>query len=180
MAAEAFTTLISGTGSVVLQHSIVAGNLADIDATPVPADIVSGITGSPLASTSNFNLVGDPDSAGRLTHGTAGNILGDGNGGLLPTSSILDTTLSDNGGPTLTHALVTGSPAIEAGDPSISDPPEFDQRGAGFDRIFNLVIDIGSIESQVDIIPPTVNVDIAEARIERYRFPASSGDVSVQ
>ena len=27
--------------------------------------------------------------------------------------------LQDNGGPTLTHALLTGSPAIDAGDPRL-------------------------------------------------------------
>jgi hypothetical protein len=37
--------------------------------------------------------------------------------GSLPTAltSILDTTLKNNGGPTKTHALVIGSPAIDAG-----------------------------------------------------------------
>ena len=36
--------------------------------------------------------------------------------------------LTDNGGPTLTHALQTGSPAINRGDPAA--PPQ-DQRGYG-------------------------------------------------
>ena len=43
--------------------------------------------------------------------------------------------LQDNGGPTFTHALLGGSPAIEAGDNSVLDPPlnlATDQRGAGF------------------------------------------------
>ena len=35
--------------------------------------------------------------------------------------------LADNGGPTETHALLPGSPAIDAGDPN--DFPPFDQRG---------------------------------------------------
>src|SRR5216683_3158815 len=54
--------------------------------------------------------------------------------------------LQDNGGPTLTHAPLEGSPAIDAGDNT--DAPEFDQRGEGFPRIVNDIIDIGAFEVQ--------------------------------
>jgi hypothetical protein len=37
--------------------------------------------------------------------------------------------LADNGGPTQTHALLPGSPAIDAGNPDFVSPPGFDQRG---------------------------------------------------
>lgn len=56
--------------------------------------------------------------------------------------------LADNGGPTLTHALVPGSPALDAGDPAIPSPPPTDQRGPGFVRLFNSRIDLGSFERQ--------------------------------
>jgi hypothetical protein len=56
--------------------------------------------------------------------------------------------LQDNGGSTLTHALLPGSPAINAGDPSFTQPPLYDQRGPGFDRVMNGRIDIGSFEVQ--------------------------------
>ncbi len=56
--------------------------------------------------------------------------------------------LQDNGGPTLTHALLPGSPAIDAGDPNFTPPPFNDQRGCSFDRVFNGRIDIGSFERQ--------------------------------
>jgi hypothetical protein len=56
--------------------------------------------------------------------------------------------LQDNGGPTLTHALLTGSPAINKGDPNFTPPPEFDQRGAGYPRVMNGRLDIGSVEVQ--------------------------------
>jgi hypothetical protein len=56
--------------------------------------------------------------------------------------------LQGNGGPTFTHELLKGSPAIDAGDPSFTPPPLFDQRGSGFDRIVNGRIDIGSFEVQ--------------------------------
>jgi predicted outer membrane repeat protein len=56
--------------------------------------------------------------------------------------------LQDNGGPTFTHALLPGSPAINAGDPSFTPPPYYDQRGPLFRRVFNRRIDIGSFETQ--------------------------------
>lgn len=63
--------------------------------------------------------------------------------------------LQDNGGPTFTHALLPGSPAIDAGDPNFTPPPLFDQRGAGFDRVVNGRIDIGSFEVQSGGPTPT-------------------------
>jgi predicted outer membrane repeat protein len=63
--------------------------------------------------------------------------------------------LQDNGGSTLTHALLPGSPAIDAGDPSFTPPPSNDQRGRCFDRVFNGRIDIGSFEVQPQPRCPT-------------------------
>ncbi len=61
--------------------------------------------------------------------------------------------LRNNGGPTKTHALLLGSPAIDAGDPIFnpfvfSPPLLFDQRGALFRRVVNGRIDIGALESK--------------------------------
>ena len=56
--------------------------------------------------------------------------------------------LQHNGGPTFTHALLPGSPAIDAGDPKFTPPPLYDQRGTPFVRVFNGRIDIGSFEVQ--------------------------------
>ena len=56
--------------------------------------------------------------------------------------------LQNNGGPTLTHALLPGSPAIDAGDPNFRPPPFNDQRGCPFVRVFNDRLDIGSFETQ--------------------------------
>src|SRR5262249_5019042 len=54
--------------------------------------------------------------------------------------------LQDNGGPTRTHALLPGSPALEAGDNA--EAPAYDQRGPGFPRIAGAAIDIGAFEVQ--------------------------------
>lgn len=57
--------------------------------------------------------------------------------------------LADNGGPTFTHALLSGSPAIDAGDNS--QMLSFDQRLDGFDRSFGATTDIGAYEWQGDL-----------------------------
>ncbi|MEK6337374.1 MAG: choice-of-anchor Q domain-containing protein [Acidobacteriota bacterium] len=60
--------------------------------------------------------------------------------------------LASNGGPTQTHLLLPGSPAINAGDnalvtnPPFVGPPFTDQRGTGFPRIINSTVDIGAVE----------------------------------
>jgi hypothetical protein len=63
--------------------------------------------------------------------------------------------LQNNGGPTFTHALLPGSPAIDAGDPNFSPPPFNDQRGPCYHRVFNGRIDIGSVETQPEPRCPT-------------------------
>jgi len=64
--------------------------------------------------------------------------------------------LADNGGPTQTHALLTGSPAIDAStDPVASFTGNaYDQRGPGFARVVNGVADIGAFEVQPPPAPP--------------------------
>ena len=61
--------------------------------------------------------------------------------------------LQNNGGPTFTHALLPGSPAIDTGDPGFTPPPFYDQRGPKFFRVRNGRIDIGSFEVQSGSTP---------------------------
>ena len=61
--------------------------------------------------------------------------------------------LQNNGGPTFTHALLPGSPAIDAGDPNFTPPPFYDQRGPDFLRVRNGRIDVGAFEVQVGATP---------------------------
>src|SRR5436190_1771704 len=80
----------------------------------------------------------------------------DGSGFLTATGDQINTDpmlgpLQDNGGPTFTHMLLSGSPAIDSGNPSFdlysfSPPLLYDQRGDGFPRVVNDLIDIGAFE----------------------------------
>jgi predicted outer membrane repeat protein len=81
-----------------------------------------------------YNLSSD-DGGGYLT----------GPGDQINTDPLLGP-LQNNGGPTFTHALLPGSPAIDAGDPNFHPPPFNDQRGCF--RVINGCIDIGSFERQ--------------------------------
>jgi Right handed beta helix region/Thrombospondin type 3 repeat len=61
--------------------------------------------------------------------------------------------LQNNGGPTMTHALLSNSPAIDAGDPNFNPyaftpPLLYDQRGLRFKRVANGRVDIGAFELQ--------------------------------
>lgn len=65
--------------------------------------------------------------------------------------------LADNGGPTKTMALLSGSVAIDAGPDPVPTFPgdQFDQRGGSFGRIVNGRSDIGAFEVQSDPAPTT-------------------------
>jgi hypothetical protein len=92
-------------GEVTLSNTIIGLN--------VPKDGIGPITSEGhnlITDTSGFTISGD----------TATNLTG---------VDPLLGPLADNGGPTLTHALLVGSPAIDAGDPAGCGSP-VDQRGA--------------------------------------------------
>jgi hypothetical protein len=84
------------------------------------------------------------------------NLSGDASCGLsgtgdLPNSDPLLGGLTDNGGPTFTHAVQAGSPAVDAGGPAGSGTPTHDQRGlAHRDGNFDGAVrgDIGAFEYQ--------------------------------
>lgn len=75
------------------------------------------------------------------------------NGSVNNTNPLLDPAgLKNNGGPTQTIALLAGSPAIDAGDPSVcAVPPEnnVDQRGQPRATPTDPICDIGAFEFQL-------------------------------
>jgi hypothetical protein len=67
-----------------------------------------------LNSSGDYNLIGDGTGMTGLSNGVNGNLVGSAAAPLDP----LLGPLQDNGGPTKTHALLAGSPALNAGNPS--------------------------------------------------------------
>lgn len=67
-------------------------------------------------------------------------------------TGLIDPVLRDNGGPTKTHALLTGSAALNAGDNTAASNAGLttDQRGTGFTRILDDIVDIGAFEGYVN------------------------------
>ena len=90
---------VANWGPATLDNTIVALNSGG----GAPDDIYGG---SAVSSSSAYNLIGVYGSGG-LVNGVNGNQVGVANPGL--------GTLADNGGPTQTIALLSGSPAIAAG-----------------------------------------------------------------
>ncbi|HEX8200990.1 MAG TPA: Ig-like domain-containing protein, partial [Isosphaeraceae bacterium] len=111
-----------------LENTLIADNTATVSANPADFRQLGTVT------TARNNLV--EDSRGHsIAHGTNGNIVG------------VDPKLgplADNGGSTRTHALLAGSPAIDAGHNASA--PATDQRG--HPRPFNGAADIGAFEFQ--------------------------------
>jgi hypothetical protein len=129
---------LSGNSAVGFGGGIVNTQILEIGNTVLQA----GDSGANISNTGGivtsfgYNLSSD-DGGGFLI----------GPGDQINTDALLGP-LQDNGGPTFTHALLPGSPAIDAGDPNFTPPPFFDQRGPGFNRIVNGRIDKGSFEVQ--------------------------------
>ena len=116
----------TGQATIEIFDSIIAGD----GSTP---NLFANGSGTFISD--GHNLSND-DGSGFLT----------GPGDLTNTDPLLGP-LQDNGGPTQTMALLPGSPAVAAGDPT--GAPVYDQRGPGFPRIVDGTIDIGAFQTQI-------------------------------
>jgi hypothetical protein len=157
-------------GNVTLNNSTLSGNGANLSTGGIEGSgiitnsTISGNNGGSISATGTLEIGNTVLKAGAsganistnggsvTSHGY--NVCSDNGGGFLngPGDQIntdpMLGPLQDNGGSTLTHALLPGSPAINAGDPNFTPPPLYDQRGSPFVRVFNGRIDIGSFEVQ--------------------------------
>lgn len=115
-----------------LTNSIVAGNTAIVADDDVQGAFISIRT----------NFIGTAGSSTGLVNGQNGNLVGT---ALSPIDPVFGP-LANNGGPTQTHALLVGSPAIDAGDNSGGVP--LDQRGGR--RPTDTTSDIGAFEGQLN------------------------------
>ena len=163
---------IKSTGDFTLTHSTVVDNRSSLNTGGIDSTNLT-ILNSILANNSDtrgtpnlrrtpqtirFSLVDNlqgtslpaspvtaPDKVGNrvFTAGANGNFIGS-------PSMRIDPKLGDlefNGGPTMTHELLPGSLAINAGDPAIVTTLTNDQRGMPFVRKDGR-IDMGAVESQ--------------------------------
>jgi Ca2+-binding RTX toxin-like protein len=130
-------------GKTKAGNTIVAGNTASSTAPDAQGPFVS----------LGHNLIGK-------TNGSTGWLSSDRKGTVAhPLDPKLDTNgLQNNGGPTLTMALLAGSPAIGKGSNSLVPAGlTTDERGAGFSRLVGKV-DIGAYEFPADMVSGTLFV----------------------
>ena len=151
-----------------ISNSIVAGNennnnLADdlandfvISGTIPGTSLVIDLPVTGTNTSGGNNIIGNGENVSGFTDGTNNDQVGT---QAQPINPLLDT-LKDNGGATKTHALLDGSPAINAGDNSkiASDTADldgdsntnedipFEQRGEDFSRVVDGNVDIGAVE----------------------------------
>ena len=126
---------IASGGTVTLRNSIVAANMDDGGEAPDCSGVLTS---------EGYNLIGN-DAACTLSTST-GDLIGD---NITPIDPLLGA-LTDLGGPTLSHALLSGSPALNAGNGAVpgssgSSCETVDQRGV--DRLLNTPCDMGAVES---------------------------------
>ena len=152
----------AGGSTVNLSNTILEGNTNGDGSTP---------DCSGTLSSQDFNLIQDTTGC-TVTGTTTNNITGTG-ANLGP--------LQNNGGNTLTKALLEGSPALDTGNPATPDGvapncETTDQRG--ITRPQGLACDIGAYEDEV--IPPPV---VSEADLIIFKVPsvaiANNGDQGI-
>ncbi len=152
---------------VNIRNTIVARN--SFPGNPNATDVSSG----PAYNSQGHNLIGNADGSTGFTS------IGDQVGTSATPLDPLLAPLANNGGSTLTHPLLIGSSALDAGDDCVTQAahcgdatlPQLttDQRGTGFSRIVDgpdgnttATVDIGAYEKQVvfpNIGPVSTNED---------------------
>ena len=144
--------MFSTDGTVTILNSTIVGNSA-------PAGTAGGLMiatfGAPVTATVQNSIIADNGSYNCQLEGSpalatltslGNNVVSDGS--CQPVGSDIIVTpggagvdaLADNGGPTLTHALLAGSPAIDAANTAVC--PATDQRGVARDA----ACDVGAFE----------------------------------
>ncbi|MBW3539574.1 MAG: right-handed parallel beta-helix repeat-containing protein, partial [Planctomycetes bacterium] len=136
--AGSFGALYNSLGTVTIGGTIVAGNVGSNSSVDVNGSFTS----------QGYNLIGV--TTGAAGFGASGDVLNPAGGAKLG-------PLQDNGGTTFTHALLPGSPAIDAASASLA--PGFDQRGLSRpqdgDGNGTSIPDIGAFELRSFVVTTT-------------------------
>lgn len=135
-------------GDTILRNSIVARNFQGANSEITDRDI----SGQVVVDSSFNNLIGSIGSGA----GGLANL----NGNRVNVTDLRLGPLADNGGPTKTRALLSGSLALDAGDNAVANSVGLtaDQRGNGFSRFRDAAdsntiatVDIGAFEAQASV-----------------------------
>ena len=155
---DAIADAFSPPGSVVLKNSVVASPTQGLgDDCNIAAGVLTSL-GHNIASDASCGLTGSGD---------------------LNSTDPLLGTLADNGGPTLTHAPLLGSPAADAVPladctDANDNPIATDQRGVA--RPQGVACEIGAYEVEAEI---TVAIDIKPGSFPNSINPKSKGVIPV-
>jgi hypothetical protein len=140
-------------GSLILANTTITDNSA-----PNGAGVADIADGSSFDLVTNSSIIAGnhPSGSGTTTDIVTTHVISGSNNLIasanvaLPVGTLggdpLLGPLADNGGPTLTHALLPGSPAIDTGNNASGLAT--DQRGDGYVRESGAAVDIGAFESQ--------------------------------
>ena len=134
-------------GTATLRNSLIVGNV--LGAAFVSSDVV----GNNLSAGSRNTLISDAATAGGLTDGVGGHIIGINGAGVRPIFTVVNP-IGDNGGPLHTYSLAPNSVALNAGNNFFAKDASglvltTDQRGPGFARIVGGTVDMGAFEEQL-------------------------------
>jgi hypothetical protein len=135
----AFNAINSASFSVNLQSSLISNNT--YGGTPSDFSTAEGDATHKVTVSGEYNLIFAPVSTPPpgITN--------------ITNSCPLLGSLRNNGGETRTHALLSGSPAISAGNNALDLP--YDQRGSPYARVSIVIPDIGAYE--VDLLDIVFN-----------------------
>ena len=193
--------LFNLNGGVTILNSTIAGNTAANGAalTNRAHDATGGVPNANAATVSLANTILDGTgavmnnkfnaNAGAATvTATAPNVLRDavtnaggatsgasGAGSFIIGNPLL-AALADNGGPTFTMALNSGSPAIDAGNNAAAGSLTTDQRGTGYARVLDSVVDIGAFEST----PASLSATLAAGTLTITDTSGKNNSLTVQ
>jgi len=149
---------LGGNMEVEVKYSTVANNTSDGEGGGIHSSAEScAISNTIMAgNTGNGTLYQDLrgttlcDVSDSLIAGAKYSQFNNEGGNLLDVNPYLQP-LADNGGPTLTHALLETSLAVDAGTAG-KFAPDTDQRGDGFPRVSGGGLDMGAYELRIDTI----------------------------
>lgn len=146
---------LGGTANLI--SCTITDNVAGDNLTEIPYENSDG-RGGGLYSNGGTVTIGNTIVAGNRNYSDFSGTFVDGGHNIISAVSPMLAPLGEYGGPTPTHALLAGSPAIDAGDDSITGS---DQRGQS--RLVGSHVDIGSFEG---VVPNVLSLAVDSVEVD--------------